>query len=149
MHSPLCPHVDGMRCDRSGAVEAGPFWTSPEGVSSGCFGPPAYRSHVRTALAAGGPTLPPDQPRTHSVFSITRVVLRPEPVFIFKVKSTFHRTDEVSLPSFCPSSKHPKGKEQHCLDVRSAVGFGLDKTKLFHKTDSMFLQATVRVLMAD
>lgn len=52
------------------------------------------------------------------IFHKDRVVLRPDPTFIPKVNTWFHR--ELSMQSFCPNPRHPKERAWHNLDVRRA-----------------------------
>lgn len=73
------------------------------------------------------------------VFHADKVVLRPDPAFVPKVNSTFHRSEDVVLPSFCPNPKHDKEREWHCLDVRRALSYYLDRTKHFRKSDALFV----------
>lgn len=37
-----------------------------------------------------------------------RVVLRPDPFFVPKINTTFHRAQELILPNFCPNPTHPR-----------------------------------------
>lgn len=46
------------------------------------------------------------------------VVLQLDSSFIPKVKSYFHRAQEVVLPDFCPRPNHPRERRWHTLDVR-------------------------------
>lgn len=73
------------------------------------------------------------------IFREDSVVLRPDPAFIPKVNSIFHRSQDIVLPSFCPDPKTPKEKVFHCLDVRRALSFYLDRTKEVRKTESLFV----------
>lgn len=56
-----------------------------------------------------------------------RVVFCPDPVFIPKVNSPFHRSEKLVLPFFFHGPKHPQEKEWHCLDVKRTVSFYLGR----------------------
>lgn len=55
------------------------------------------------------------------VFWKETVILRTDPTFLPKVSSKFHRSQESSLPLFCPRPKHSKERLWHTLDVRRAL----------------------------
>lgn len=73
------------------------------------------------------------------VFHNDKVVLRTGPAFVPKVNSAFHRSQEVVLPSFCPNLSHPKERELHCLDVRRALSYYIERMKAIRKSDSLFI----------
>lgn len=50
-----------------------------------------------------------------------RIVIRPDPAFLPKVVSEFHRSQSVVLPSFCQNPKNQKEEEYHTLDVHRCV----------------------------
>ncbi|XP_048356614.1 myoD family inhibitor domain-containing protein isoform X1 [Sphaerodactylus townsendi] len=55
------------------------------------------------------------------VFHKDKVVLCTDPAFVPKVNSTFHRRQEIFLPTFCADPKHPKEAYWHKLDIRAAT----------------------------
>lgn len=73
------------------------------------------------------------------IFQRDSVTLRPDPVFIPKVNSVFHRAQDIIVPSFCPNPKNSKERELHCLDVRRALSFYPERTKDSRKTESLFV----------
>lgn len=52
------------------------------------------------------------------IFHKDKVVLRPDPMFIPKVNSAFHKSQELHLLLFCPKPKYPNEKVWHTLDVK-------------------------------
>ncbi|XP_069612715.1 ankyrin repeat and SAM domain-containing protein 1A isoform X8 [Ranitomeya imitator] len=68
-----------------------------------------------------------------------RVTLRPDPAYLPKVASKFHRSQEVSLPSFCPNPKNEKEQNFHNLDVRRCLIQYLDSTREYRKEGSLFV----------
>ncbi|XP_056425878.1 anion exchange protein 4 [Hyla sarda] len=74
-----------------------------------------------------------------SVFN-DRVVLSPDPAFLPKRVSDFHRTQVVILPSFCENSKNDKEKEFHCLDVRRCLLHYLEISKDWRLSPKLLLQ---------
>lgn len=73
------------------------------------------------------------------LFHKDKVVLRPDPSFIPKVNSLFHRAQELVLPSFCPRPEHPREKAWHSLDVRRALRFYTERSRSFRKTEALFV----------
>lgn len=69
------------------------------------------------------------------IFQQDKVVLRLDPTFVPKVNSHFHRSQDIVLPSFCRDPKNSGKRESHCLDVRRALSFYIDRTKDIRKTD--------------
>ncbi|XP_026534302.1 trafficking kinesin-binding protein 1-like [Notechis scutatus] len=55
------------------------------------------------------------------VFHADRVVLRPDPTFLPKVNSAFHRAQELILPNFCPNPSQEREQQWHKLDVAGNV----------------------------
>lgn len=55
------------------------------------------------------------------------------------MNSVFHRAEEIVLPSFCPNPKHDKEREWHCLDVRRALSFHIERTKDWRKSEALFV----------
>lgn len=76
--------------------------------------------------------------RNLCIFNADSVILRPDPVFIPKVNTHFHRAQDIIIPSFCPDPKTPRERELHYLDVHRALSFYTDRTKDTQKTDSLF-----------
>ncbi|XP_069812238.1 uncharacterized protein [Dendropsophus ebraccatus] len=58
-----------------------------------------------------------------------RITLSPDPAFLPKVVSDFHRSQEVILPSFCINPSNDREASFHCLDVRRAIIHYLEVTK--------------------
>ena len=69
-----------------------------------------------------------------------RIVLKTDPGFLPKRVSSFHRTQDIVLPSFCNFPNNNKEREFSCLDVRRALLRYLEVTKTFRKSDTLFLQ---------
>lgn len=68
-----------------------------------------------------------------------KVVLSPVLSCLPKVVSAFHISDDIVLPSFCPSPSHPLECSLHCLNVVRAVCIYLSITQLFRWSDSVFV----------
>ncbi|XP_040195283.1 uncharacterized protein LOC120928241 [Rana temporaria] len=68
-----------------------------------------------------------------------RVVLKTDPGFLPKVASTFHRSQDSVLPSFCSSPQGDQEKKFSFLDVRRTLLAYLEVTKTFRKTDALFV----------
>ncbi|XP_018424656.1 PREDICTED: centrosome-associated protein 350 [Nanorana parkeri] len=49
---------------------------------------------------------------------VDRIILRPDPAFLPKVVSTFHRTQEVVIPSFATNPASAREREWQGIDVR-------------------------------
>lgn len=73
------------------------------------------------------------------IFFPDRVVLRLDPVFVPKINSIFHRTQEIVLPNFCPNPRHPLDSRWHTLDVRRALKCYIKRTAPFRKTEAMLV----------
>lgn len=73
------------------------------------------------------------------VFHRDKVVLLPDPSFLPKVNTIFHRVQELVLLSFCPKPTHPREKLCHSLDVRRAFWFYLERSKEFQKSEALFI----------
>lgn len=50
-----------------------------------------------------------------------RIILKPDPAFLLKVVSSFHRNQEILLPSFCEAASSLGVKIFHSLDVRRTL----------------------------
>lgn len=68
------------------------------------------------------------------VFHDDKVILRPDPLFVPKVNTRFHRGQDVVLPSLCPKPSCPAEQKWHKLDVRRALYYYIERTKAFRKT---------------
>ncbi|XP_039190732.1 nuclear factor 1 C-type isoform X6 [Crotalus tigris] len=68
-----------------------------------------------------------------------KVVLRPDPAFMPKVNSIFHRSQELILPDFCPNPKHRLEHRWHKLDVRRALCYYVKCTSSFRKSEALFV----------
>lgn len=73
------------------------------------------------------------------LFHNGRVVLHPDLASVPKISSVFHRSEGINLSFLCPNSKHDKEKEWHCLDVKQALSYFMERTKPFRKMDSLFV----------
>lgn len=62
-----------------------------------------------------------------------------DPLFLPKVNSMFHCSQEIMLPSFCPNPSHPRECEWHILDACWAFSFYLYRTTTFGKTKVLFV----------
>lgn len=60
-----------------------------------------------------------------------RIICKPDPLYLPKVSSAFHRTRVITLPSFCENPKHEGEKKCHCLDVRRCLLAYLQRLKEF------------------
>ncbi|CAJ0966409.1 unnamed protein product [Ranitomeya imitator] len=67
------------------------------------------------------PDLLTQGPVTHSQVFDDRIVLRPDPAYLPKVVQKFHRSQEITLPSFCSNPKNPGEQKFHMLDVRRSM----------------------------
>lgn len=73
------------------------------------------------------------------IFHKDKVVPHTDPSFTPKVSSRFHRSQEICLPSFCPSPKTSSGEKWYILDMhRSLKAFPL-RTETFRKMDFLFI----------
>lgn len=65
-------------------------------------------------------------------------MLKTDPSFLPKVSSTFHRTQDIILPTFYSSSEVDEEREFRLVDVRRSLLVYLDISKDFKKTESLF-----------
>lgn len=72
-------------------------------------------------------------------FHKDKVVLLTDPTFRPKVDSSFHRSQEICLPTFCPQPQHPKERLWHTLDVKRALKIYIAWTEPWRKSDSLFI----------
>lgn len=71
------------------------------------------------------------------MFQEDRVMFRLDPSFLPKVNSFFHRAEEVVMPSFCPSSQHPRERDWHTLNIHRALSFYISRTAPFGKSEAV------------
>lgn len=57
------------------------------------------------------------------VFHKDWVVLHPNPSFILKINTLFHREQGIILPSFCSQQQLAEEKKWHCLDAEELSAF--------------------------
>lgn len=72
-------------------------------------------------------------------FHHDRVVLRPDPSFIPKINTVFHRAQDLVIPSFFPRPVHRLEKQWHNIDARRALRCYIDRTRPLRKTDYLFV----------
>lgn len=68
-----------------------------------------------------------------------RVILKKDPGFLPKVASSFHRSQDIVLLSFCQKASNEKEKQFHLLDVRRCILEYLRVTNPFRISDSLFV----------
>ena len=68
-----------------------------------------------------------------------RIIFKTDPAFLPKVSSDFHRSQEITLPSFCSNPVREQEHRFHCLDVRRCVLQYLSITSQIRKADSLFV----------
>ncbi|XP_069833017.1 uncharacterized protein [Dendropsophus ebraccatus] len=68
-----------------------------------------------------------------------RVILSPDPAFLPKVVSDFHRSQEVVLPSFCPNPSNEGESRFHCLDVRRCLIHYLQNTEQWRLSNNILI----------
>ncbi|XP_044162144.1 uncharacterized protein LOC122946519 isoform X1 [Bufo gargarizans] len=69
-----------------------------------------------------------------------RIILKPDPAFLPKVVSAFHREQELTLPSFCSLPKNIQEERFQRLDVRRAILAYLDRTSSWRRSSNLFIQ---------
>lgn len=69
-----------------------------------------------------------------------RIILKPDPAFLPKVVSSFHKSQEIILPSFCEAGSSHRERTFHSLDVRRTLICYLDRSREYRKSRSLFLQ---------
>ncbi|XP_068111872.1 uncharacterized protein [Hyperolius riggenbachi] len=75
----------------------------------------------------------------YCVISEDRVTLRPDAAFLPKVVSSFHRNQEIYIPSFCENPTNDKEERLHSLDVRRCLLHYLERTNSWRKSDAIFV----------
>ena len=68
-----------------------------------------------------------------------RVVLSQDPLYLPKVATKFHRSQEVVLPSFCADPKNEKEATFHCLDVRRCLLIYLERVSEFRNSPHLLV----------
>ena len=68
-----------------------------------------------------------------------RVILRTDQSFVPKVASSFHKSQDIILPSFCNKPANSKEEQLHRLDVRRCLLAYLDATKEFRTSEALFV----------
>ncbi|XP_069614641.1 protein DGCR6 isoform X1 [Ranitomeya imitator] len=68
-----------------------------------------------------------------------RVVLKPDPAYLPKVASKFHRSQEIILPSFCDSPNSADEQKYHMLDVRRTLLEYLHRTEPWRQSRALFV----------
>ncbi|XP_069813158.1 uncharacterized protein [Dendropsophus ebraccatus] len=68
-----------------------------------------------------------------------RIILSPDPAFLPKVVSNFHRSQEVVLPSFCTNPSNDREAAFHTLDVRRILLHYLEVTRDWRQTDNLLV----------
>lgn len=69
----------------------------------------------------------------------TYTMLHMDPTFQSKLSSSFHREQEIYLPSFCPDTKHPEEVICYPLEIRRALKTYLLRNQQFQKFESFFI----------
>ncbi|XP_069596830.1 uncharacterized protein [Ranitomeya imitator] len=75
----------------------------------------------------------------YTEFLQDRVVLRPDPAYLPKVASEFHRSQEIVLPSFLPNPSNSKEELLHTLDVRRCLLEYISVTDAWKREEALFL----------
>ncbi|XP_077120915.1 uncharacterized protein LOC143775974 [Ranitomeya variabilis] len=75
----------------------------------------------------------------YTEFLQDRVVLKPDPAYLPKVASHFHRSQEIVLPSFLPNPSNAKEELLHTLDVRRCLLEYITVTNAWKREDALFL----------
>lgn len=68
-----------------------------------------------------------------------RVMITPDPFYLPKVSSNFHRSQEIVLPSFCTSPKNAEEKRFVLLDVKKCLLLYLEKTSGFRSSSQLLV----------
>ncbi|XP_068114992.1 uncharacterized protein [Hyperolius riggenbachi] len=75
----------------------------------------------------------------YCVVSEDRITLRPDATFLPKVVSSFHRNQEIYIPSFCENPANDKEERLHLLDVRRCLLQYLERSNAWRKSDEIFV----------
>ena len=70
---------------------------------------------------------------------LDKVTLHSDVSFLPKVVSDFHLNQPIILPTLFPSPSTPIKCKLHTLDVKRALAFYLDRTKLFRRSLRLFI----------
>ncbi|XP_077121603.1 uncharacterized protein LOC143776275 [Ranitomeya variabilis] len=68
-----------------------------------------------------------------------RIVLKPDPSYLPKVASTYHRSQEIFLPSFFDSPVTPEQHKFHTLDVRRAILTYIERCQTWRESRALFI----------
>ncbi|XP_077125588.1 uncharacterized protein LOC143782239 [Ranitomeya variabilis] len=68
-----------------------------------------------------------------------RIVLKPDPSYLPKVASTYHRSQEIFLPSFFDSPVTPEQHKFHTLDVRRAILTYIERCQTWRGSRALFI----------
>ncbi|XP_040192735.1 uncharacterized protein LOC120926675 isoform X1 [Rana temporaria] len=68
-----------------------------------------------------------------------RVVLSQDPLYLPKVVTKFHRSQEVILPSFCSNPQNEGEASFHCLDVRRCLLTYLERVTAFRRSTHLLI----------
>ncbi|XP_068094727.1 uncharacterized protein [Hyperolius riggenbachi] len=75
----------------------------------------------------------------YCIISEDKITLKLDSTFLPKVCTSFHRSQEIFLPSFCQDPSNEKEEHFHCLDVRRCVIQYLEATRSWRKTQAMLV----------
>ena len=68
-----------------------------------------------------------------------RVVIRPDPFYLPKVSSNFHRSQEVVLPTFCTSPKNVEEERFGLLDIKRCLLLYLEQSSGFRSSSQLLV----------
>ncbi|XP_077152136.1 uncharacterized protein LOC143816067 [Ranitomeya variabilis] len=68
-----------------------------------------------------------------------KIVLKPDPAYLPKVATKFHRTQEIYLPSFYENPASEEERKYHSLDVKRAILEYLDRTQSWRQSRALFI----------
>ncbi|XP_069588149.1 uncharacterized protein [Ranitomeya imitator] len=68
-----------------------------------------------------------------------RVVLKPDPSYLPKVATKYHRSQEIFLPSFYDNPLNPEEEKLHMLDVKRAVLSYIERTQSCRQSRALFV----------
>ncbi|XP_069585448.1 uncharacterized protein [Ranitomeya imitator] len=73
------------------------------------------------------------------VVTSDRILLKTDPCYLPKVASTFHRSQEILLPTFYENHSTPEEERLHTLDVKRTVLAYLERTRDWRKSRALFV----------
>ncbi|XP_077110684.1 uncharacterized protein LOC143805654 [Ranitomeya variabilis] len=68
-----------------------------------------------------------------------RIVLKPDPSYLPKVATKYHRAQEIFLPSFYDNPANSEEEKLHMLDVKRAVLGYIDRTRSCRQSRALFV----------